>query len=306
MFVMIEIIKNTSVFKGLKLGFSKFHAYLFHSVDKELNNYIALNFAKSLICENKSNCNACFACKQFNSMSHPDVSVIQQATIKVEDALNIINKLNTKPISANNKVFVVLNIESMNETAQNKLLKSLEEPNPSNIFIFTCSQTDKILPTVLSRLNKIYVPKLTQEDKLLILNEMPELNKFKNSDFNLTEMLNFNNNPDYSATLSAIKEMFQNLKSSADIPRVSTNLMNVNKTLFFHIFEDLLLDSINDGIKFDKELIALVKISLPEKAIIKSITLIEEAYKMFLANVNFGQILDNLLFNILKEKFLCK
>lgn len=303
---MLKCIKNTSAYKNLNLQVNKFHAYLFHSVDKELNNNIALTFAKSLICEKSTVCESCFACKQFDSLSHPDLLIMEQASIKVEDALNIINKLNTKPISAKHKVFVILNAEVMNETAQNKLLKSLEEPNPSNIFILTCSKTDKLLPTVLSRLNKINVPKLSTADKLLICEEMPNLTRYVNSEFNLSEMINFETNPAYSQTLNSIKEMLLNLKSSADIPKVASNLTSVDKTLFLPILEDLFLDCLNGGKKFNQELITLVNVNFPQKAIIKSITLIENAYKMQMSNVNFGYILDNLLFNILKEKFLCK
>ena len=47
--------------------------------------HIALNFAKSILCENNSACNNCFGCKQFDSNSHPDLTIINQDSIKVED-----------------------------------------------------------------------------------------------------------------------------------------------------------------------------------------------------------------------------
>ena len=133
---MIDSIKQTSVYKSLNLHKGEFHAYLFYSIDKELNNNIALNFAKQLICEKGNICNSCNACKQFNSHSHPDFVLLDQTSIKVEDANKIIAKLNTMPISSDLKVFVILNAENINEIAQNKLLKSLEEPNSQNVFIF--------------------------------------------------------------------------------------------------------------------------------------------------------------------------
>ena len=58
--------------------------------------------------------------------------------------------------------------------------------------------------------------------------------------------------------------------------------------------------------KYDKELVAFVKLNYSEKAIIRIIKLIEDAYKKQSSNVQLSYIIDNLLFNILKEKFLCK
>lgn len=307
---MINCIKNTSVFKLLNLNKNLSHAYLFYSVDKELNNNIALNFAKILQCSNSTACGNCNSCKQFESSSHPDVSIINQDSIKVEDVNNIIAKLTTLPISGKNKVFVILNAENMNETAQNKLLKSLEEPNSCNIFILTSTKTDKLLPTILSRLNKQYVTKLDAQDKLMIAKELKNQNidiyKYLASDFNLTEMINFETNDAYKSTLEAIKTIFSSLKTTADIPSVCSKIGNFDKSLFLPLLQDILLDCINDSHKFDSSITEIFKATFSKKAMLKCLPLVAEAYKKQMSNVNFGYILDTLLFNILKEKFLCK
>ena len=307
---MIETLKQTSLYKSLNLSKKIHHAYLFSSLDKELNNNIAILFAKSLICENHNACNNCFGCKQFESSSHPDFILINQNAIKVEDANNIIAKLNTKPISNDVKVFVILNAENINEIAQNKLLKSLEEPNPANIFILTTSKVDKLLPTILSRLYKISVPKLNSSDLKIIYDELMQNNvnvgKYLSSNLSLTEMLNFETNVDYQKTINAIKYIFENLKSSQDIPIVSSSLPEFDKSLFFSVLQNIFLNCINNQDVIDSDLINLIKTNYPKNALINSLPLIEEAHKKQMANVNFGYILDNLLFNILKEKFLCK
>lgn len=307
---MIESIKHTSVYKSLNLKKGEFHAYLLYSFDKELNNNIALSFAKSLICENNNICGTCNACKQFDSISHPDIYIIDQSSIKVEDANKIINKLNTKPISADVKVFVILNAENINEIAQNKLLKSLEEPNSNNVFILTTTKTDKLLPTILSRLNKQFVPKLTDSDKKIIANDVKQSNvdilKYLNIDCSLTDIINFETNLEYQNTLKQIEYLFTNLKSSSDIPKVVSGLNTVNKTLFLPLLQEVLLDCLNDSKKFSKTLTMLINVYFTKKALIKCLPLIDDAYKKQMSNVNFTYIIDNLLFNILKEKFLCK
>lgn len=305
---MIESLKDTSVFKSVNL-LGKSHAYLFYSNDKELNNNIALIFAKSIFCEKL--CGVCPACKQFNSNSNPDLTIIDQPSIKVEDVNLILNKLSTKPISYKSKVIVILNAENINEIAQNKLLKSLEEPNQNIVFILTTVKTDKILPTILSRLNKVYIPKLTTDDKQIISKELRAQNvimeNYLNIDLPLTDILNLENNSNFKSTLNAINLMLRELKTSADIPVVVSKLPNdIDKNLFLPMLQDVFLDCLKCGNKYDKMLIDFIRVTYSEKAIIKILTLIEDAYIKQTSNVNFGYILDNLLFNILKEKFLCK
>lgn len=307
---MIETLKNTKLYKSLNLNQNLHHAYLLHSIDKELNNAIANIFAKSILCASKNACGVCTHCKQFSSLSHPDCLIINQQTVKVEDVNNLVSKLNTKPISTEYKVFVILNAENINEIAQNKLLKSLEEPNPSNIFILTTSKIDKLLPTVLSRLHKVTIPKLSTDDFKTIHAELNQNNidigKYLNTDFNLTDILNYETNESYKKTLNAIKYVFENLKSSQDIPHVASSLPEMDKTLFLPILQKLFMSCINNQAFCDEYLSTLIKTNYPVKALINCLPLIEDSFKKQSSNVNFGYILDNLLFNILKEKFLCK
>lgn len=308
---MIKSLKNTNLFKSLNLNKDIHHAYLFSSQDKELNNEIALLFAKYLICEKKCACGECFACKQFDTSSHPDFVLLNQAAIKVEDANNIIEKLATKPISNDYKVFVILNAENINEISQNKLLKSLEEPNPTTIFILSTSKLDKLLPTVLSRLHKINVPSLHENDLRILLPEINQglidIEKYAKSNLSLTDILNIETNDDHKKTLSTIKYIFENLSSSQDIPKISSSLPDFNKTLFLPMLQKIFLSCINNHHSvIDNDLVIMIKSNFPQKALINSLSLIEDAHKKQMSNVNFGYILDNLIFNILKEKFLCK
>lgn len=307
---MIETLKNTNLYKSLNLMKNPHHAYLFSSLDKELNNQIALIFSKSLICENLSACNKCSACAQFDNNSHPDLTIIDQASIKVEDVNKLIDKLNTKPISSNVKVFVVLNAENINEIAQNKLLKTLEEPNSTNIFILTSCKIDKLLPTILSRLHKVSVPKLSIVDKQILSSEFASkdinLNKYFDYDLSLTDIINFETNECYKKTIEAIKYIFENLKSSQDIPKVANSIPEFDKTLIFQLMQNLFLNCLENKNFFDLGLSNLITSTFSKKALIHCLPLIEDAYKKQMANVNFNYILDNLLFNILKEKFLCK
>lgn len=307
---MIESLKHTEIYKSLNLMQNLKHAYLFFSLDKELNNNIAMLFAKQILCENQSICGVCSACKQVNSLSHPDFYVLNQESIKVEHVDVLIRKLATKPISASKKIFVILNAENINEISQNKILKSLEEPNSDNIFILSTSRIDKLLPTVLSRLHKITLPKLSSQDKLTISTELLSQNinikPYLSQNLNLTDIINVEINNDYKNSISAVKFVLENLKSSKDIPVVVSSLPAHNKTLFLEILQKSFLACVNNEIVFDVELCNLIKENFSTKALVNCLPHIEKAYRMHCSNVVFSYILDNLLFNILKEKFLCK
>ena len=308
--IMIENLKETNLYKSLNLNKNLHHAYLFTSLDRELNNQVALSFAKSIICEHKTACDNCNSCKLFNNNCHPDYYKIDQTSIKVEDVNKLMSQLQTKPFSASHKVFVILNAENINEISQNKLLKSLEEPNQYNIFILSTNKLDKLLPTVLSRLHKVNIPKISNNDLMFLANELKkeeiDVEKYFNSNFNLTEIINFETNENYLKTTNAIKYIFENLRSSQDIPKVASSLPEFDKSLFFPILQKILLSCINNQTFFDENLISLIKTNYPQKSLINILQHIEDSYKKQMSNVNLGYIIDNLLFNILKEKFLCK
>ena len=128
-----------------------------------------------------------------------------------------------------------------------------------------------------------------------------------NVDISLSDILNAEQNLEYQNTIKQVSNMILRLTNSSDIPVVASQVSNINKPLFFQIMQEIFLAGIKQSQTiFDSAVINHIKANYSEKAIIKSIALIENAYKMQMSNVNFGYILDNLLFNILKEKFLCK
>lgn len=302
---MLETVKLTNVYNSLGLNKKLNHAYLFYSNDQAFNNEIALTFARSILCKNHTSCGKCDACLQFISKSHPDFFLINNKSVKVEDVSKMLDKMSTLPVSADYKVFVVLDAENINERAQNKMLKSLEEPNEKNIFIMTTSKLDKVLPTILSRLNKVRVPNLSVNDKKLIIDELKkqniDLQQYKNFE-TLTEMLNFVDGKTLD-TLHSITKIFDNLNTTADIPNIVNSIGDIDKEIFFPLMQEMFLSALQHTDKFDKKDIASIALRFSPNVIVKCLPLIDDAYKKLKANVNFAYILDNLLFNMLKEKF---
>lgn len=82
----------------------------------------------------------------------------RQGMIREKDAAEIVRVLGLKPYEQGYKVVLVWLPERMNGSAANELLKTLEEPTDRTLFMLVSENTDRILPTVLSRVQQIAMP----------------------------------------------------------------------------------------------------------------------------------------------------
>lgn len=90
----------------------------------------------------------------------------QQSLINVADANNIINKLACVSSQGGYRVVIIWLAEQMNLACANKLLKILEEPPQQTVFILTADHPERIIPTILSRTQRIdFAPLSTDELK---------------------------------------------------------------------------------------------------------------------------------------------
>jgi len=84
----------------------------------------------------------------------------KQGMIRERDADNIIRILGLKPYEGGYKVLVVWMAERMNSVTANTLLKTLEEPEGQTLVLLVAESTDRLLQTVLSRVQRVVVPDL--------------------------------------------------------------------------------------------------------------------------------------------------
>lgn len=77
--------------------------------------------------------------------------IVKEKNIDVESVRAALAKLATFPHSGKHKVLVVRQAQKMNASAQNALLKTLEEPNETSILILVCDEEAHLLPTLKSR-----------------------------------------------------------------------------------------------------------------------------------------------------------
>ena len=98
----------------------------------------------------------------------------KQGAIYVDEARDLIHKLNQKSYEAEFKVSIIWLPELMNITCANKILKILEEPPTKTVFILISEAEEKLLSTIRSRCQLIRVPKISEEDLLAALTNIAE------------------------------------------------------------------------------------------------------------------------------------
>jgi DNA polymerase-3 subunit delta' len=103
---------------------------------------------------------------------HPDLTWIepQDGSIKVETAREMLRALNLAPLEGRYRAAVVVDVHVLTDAGQNAILKTLEEPGLSVIFILLAPGLDGLLPTLVSRcqtLNLRPVPTADIEQALL-------------------------------------------------------------------------------------------------------------------------------------------
>ena len=88
----------------------------------------------------------------------------QQPLISVKESESILAKLSIKSSQGGYKVMIIWLPELMNEATANKLLKLLEEPPAETAFILISDEPDRLLPTILSRTQRVDFRPLTEQE----------------------------------------------------------------------------------------------------------------------------------------------
>ena len=142
------------------------HALLFYGQEEIGKKDLAMEFARFFI----------------GQTNPPDFLLIEPENniIQISQIRSLINKLSFKPYLADYKLALIDKAELMNKDAQNCFLKFLEEPSDKTYLILITAYPLMLLPTILSRVQKIRF--YSDKDKKLDEQLVSDLLKIKESD----------------------------------------------------------------------------------------------------------------------------
>jgi hypothetical protein len=176
--------------KLLKEVSNPFHAYLIFS-----------NSSNYLVDQAKMFSNQLVFGEENNLSSHPDIRFIESEnvnTLGIDDVREVIAKDNLSPLDGKYKIIVFPPNKSLTEEASNALLKTIEEPSESSIFILLSNSkfwshakddsSNEILNTIKSRCRTIY---LNSEQSFSFDFSIDDFSNYLNNHLNLTNIAEF-------------------------------------------------------------------------------------------------------------------
>lgn len=314
---VIEFFQN--VIKNDNLS----HSYIFDGLNGIGKKHFAINLSKAIFCKNNilDACEICDQCKKINHGNHLDFLMIEPdgSSIKNEQIKSFQEFLSFKPNESKKKIVIINDSNLMTVSAQNTILKILEEPPAYALIIFISQNSNKLLETIQSRCQIIRFNPLKKsiiEKYLMNMHNVDQeaaefIANFSNGNFSKAhkavedqEFLEIRNQIiDYTNELLLNKK----IKSIQGIEIFQKNKKNIE--LIFDIMigwirDILIVQRTNDyDIVMNRDKIDSIKkhaYRLVDRDLVKIIQLIEETIKNIEMNVNFKLAIDHLVLEIIQ------
>lgn len=295
------------------------HAYLIECADKFITQEFALMIAKDIYCNSDNTpCNHCISCSKIEHSNMVDLKIYpKEKNIMVDDIVEIVSDSIERPMDSDYKVYILRDFDSATIQAQNKILKTLEEPPHNVIFVLTCSNSGGVLPTILSRVKTITEPLLDLE----IVREYLASNNIANAESvarvsgrNIHTALKLASSGDVDKIIDLAFDILMNLRSSADVLKYSSKIVALKKDFVYlidtliTILRDVAIVEHIDLLNYNERTTELQSIarSYTCNAIETIVAKLCEIYNKLEFNCNLVGVVDQMLLNILEVKFLCQ
>ena len=215
--------------------------------------------------EGSSDCR-CLSCRRIDHGNCEDLYVVRAEgattkSVKDDAILELQENLKKKPAGSRNMA-VICNADTMTKRAQNRLLKTLEEPNPGTVIILLSENRENLLDTIKSRciFYRLSGGEETDGENMKDANRLVDALMERENFFELKQLL------------------AKSVKSREDAFRI---LDGVER-----IYRNLLLEKDPRGKLLKKE------------DVFRAVELIEEARRDLIMNVNYNYALKNLMLKI--------
>lgn len=298
----------------LKVGLG--HAYMVISPDDEIVDEFFMLTAASVYCHSHNACLDCAECKKVLHNNHPDIYHLYPVKdkIKVEDIEQLLDTVSVKPLSER-KLYFIHRADLMNVQAQNKLLKTLEEP-PSDVTIFLgVANESGMLDTIKSRARDIYMDLFDEDavyDAMLLLGLDKEMSAIAAacSEGQLGKARKIAMSPKYADLYKSALYVLNNLSRSSDVVRVDGLIATEEDISGFLdvlsiILRDMLVAKQNKEMMLSKHVCEdIINLSgrYSTRALAEILQKVNAVRKKLSLNVSAIATIDDLLFSILEVR----
>ncbi len=307
-----SLLKNTNAYKILAGDEKKgtlSHAILIVSEDSYTLKDFAVFFAKLIICgENGENTRAL---RLIEKNEYPDaVFYPTDKKIKTADIDELVEKSFLKPLECDKKLFVLVGAQDMNAQAQNKLLKTLEEPPENTYILLMATSVYPLLATVMSRVKRIDVPPFTDDEIFTALKDgRTDEEKLKAairlSGGKVGEAISRYDDGGAGIPEKAAYKILTELKSSRQVALLSATLDKISLSDFVSAAFSLIAETLRYKSGLKKNVENNVK-TLAGEYSFGALSFIEEklkeAEKAIYFNGNRAAVTDAILFGILEGR----
>lgn len=143
------------------------HAFLFAGPRGTGKTSCAKIFAKALNCLNLQEgepCNECSNCLDADQGAMPDIVEMDAASNNsVDEIRDLLDKVHYAPTEGKYKVYIIDEVHMLSISAFNALLKTLEEPPASVVFILATTELQKVPATIISRTQRYNFKRFSNE-----------------------------------------------------------------------------------------------------------------------------------------------
>ena len=159
------------------------HAYLLVGAPHIGKTTLALDLARAVNCQGgEPPCGECQSCLRIADGKHTDITIINLNSVKdsgesksrveisIDDIRGLQHDASLPPFEGKCKVFIIDGAEYLSAEAANCLLKTIEEPPPQVMILLLTAEELRLLPTVVSRCQRIELKPMVNDEieKILV------------------------------------------------------------------------------------------------------------------------------------------